>query len=566
MTLRLVHAAPETEATLEPLRPLVEVGADLSATIDQAMSALATDPSLYQRSDELVRVLPGEDGALRMLPHGAGSLRATMARVAVWARQTPKGPQATTPPTDLATLVLESPERWGGIRPLAGLATYPVLLPSGEVLRRPGYDEESRLVYAPTVDVGDIGETEDAAREALRWLWVELCHDFPFAGLGYPEPSAADPDGVLRFLRARECPSAWGVVAAILSMLARPAIAGDVPAVLFDASTPGSGKGLQIDIVATAVLGRSVGKLTWPSHGGPQAEHTIEQSLGGEARMGSPVVVWDEIVGPFGGPSINRVLTSGGRTRFRLLGQTQVIDLPWTAVMLGAGNNIAWRDNTHRRVLVSRLEPPTDAPEKWEGVRRHPDLIPWVSAHRGEILRAALTVLRAWVMAGRPDMGIRPWGGGYESWTMVARALRWAGGGDVLGCRVTAGEAVSEEQSQVMAIMVSMERIQPADGLAAGRLIDALFTPERVRGKGVDGEPLAPDGHEDARDAIGAATRTRPGQRPDPAALGRLFRTWRRRVVGGRVLDVVGTSHGSQRWAVRNVGSGNVGSGGNNGR
>jgi hypothetical protein len=356
-------------------------------------------------------------------------------------------------------------------------------------------------------------------------------------------------------VKAKGYPSAWGVIAAILSLVARPAIAGDVPAILFDASTPGSGKGLQIDMVSTAVLGRSTGKLTWPSHGGPQAEHTIEQSLGGEARMGSPLVVWDEVVGPFGGPSINRVLTSGGRTRFRLLGQTQVVDLPWTAVMLAAGNNIAWRDNTNRRVLVSRLEPPTDAPEAWEGERRHPEMISWIVSNRGEILRCALTVLRAWVVAGRPDMGIRAWGGGFESWTQVARAIRWAGGGDVLGCRVASSESVSEEQQQVTAILLGLERAQAEhpNGMTAGRFIDTLFTPDRIRGRGPDGEPLKPDDYEDARDAISGATHTPTGRKPDATALGRVFRTWRRRVVANRVIDVVGSKHGTQLWAVRNA-------------
>ncbi len=53
---------------------------------------------------------------------------------------------------------------------------------------------------------------------------------------------------------------------------------------------------------------------------------------------------------------------------------------------------------------------------------RHPRLIQWVKANRGEILAKGLTIVRAWFVAGKPKGPARPLGS-FESWTEVLSGM-----------------------------------------------------------------------------------------------------------------------------------------------
>ena len=58
---------------------------------------------------------------------------------------------------------------------------------------------------------------------------------------------------------------------------------------------------------------------------------------------------------------------------------------------------------------------------------RHPDLRPWVLAHRAELVTAALTMVRGWLVAGKPPVEHPPIGS-FESWAAaMAGVLRTAG-------------------------------------------------------------------------------------------------------------------------------------------
>ncbi|MBK8123956.1 MAG: hypothetical protein IPK54_10475 [Dokdonella sp.] len=51
----------------------------------------------------------------------------------------------------------------------------------------------------------------------------------------------------------------------------------------------------------------------------------------------------------------------------------------------------------------------------------------WVPDHRQELLGAALTVLRAYIVAGKPAQPIQPYGS-FEEWSGLLRgALVWLG-------------------------------------------------------------------------------------------------------------------------------------------
>ena len=72
------------------------------------------------------------------------------------------------------------------------------------------------------------------------------------------------------------------------------------------------------------------------------------------------------------------------------------------------------------------METEHERPELKDGFRP-PDLRKYVREHRGELLAAALSILRGWVGGGRPTHDLPKWGS-YEGWSAVVReAVRFAG-------------------------------------------------------------------------------------------------------------------------------------------
>src|SRR5262249_32309055 len=89
---------------------------------------------------------------------------------------------------------------------------------------------------------------------------------------------------------------------------------------------------------------------------------------------------------------------------------------------------------THRRIVPCRLQPRHERPEERSGWKI-PDLPAHVLQHRGELLIAGLTILRAHALAGRPAADL-PAMGTYEVWSAVVRqAIFWATGLDPCATR-----------------------------------------------------------------------------------------------------------------------------------
>src|SRR5690606_31632120 len=109
----------------------------------------------------------------------------------------------------------------------------------------------------------------------------------------------------------------------------------------------------------------------------------------------------------FGGPALEMVLTAESTAEFRILGTNTVTNLPWRTVIFGSGNNVMIARDMLRRCMVSRIESPYERPElRPLSDFVHPErafrLKAWIKEHRVELVTAALTLLRAHAVAGRP--------------------------------------------------------------------------------------------------------------------------------------------------------------------
>lgn len=523
-----------SDADVERIRPTIRTGADVHRVVDQSIHALRGDEGIYQRAGRLTRIVRVTDteataeraaaGTPQLRDVASATLLERLTAVAEYQRfdARAKGWLHTVPPMEVVAAVMARGE-YPGIRPITSIIETPSMRPDGSVIDRPGYDAATGYVYLPqrAYPAIPLHPTIDDARAALREL-EEPWLDFP----------ATTPAG-------KAVP-----LAAALTHTARPAIVGAVPAFFHDASTRGSGKTLVVRCVIIIAQGREAALITWSED---PAE--TEKTLGALALRGATSAIYDNVVGTFGGAALDKVLTATDRVSLRVLGKSEQPELPWRATILATGNNAVLGRDTARRTLVQRLEPGVERPEERDtSTYRIPQLERWCMEHHPRLVAAALTLLRAYVVAGRPSQGLTAWGS-YQPWAdLIANAIVWAGGPNVLEARATVA-AEEDETTAALRALLPLWRAFAADGCSARHAIDALYSPDYMRGQ------AAPDGWDDLRAAIETlAPPSRPGQRPDPKQLGYALRRAKGAVLSGLRIESELDRKKTAVWVVREAG------------
>ncbi len=283
---------------------------------------------------------------------------------------------------------------WLGVRPIRGIVTSPVLRADGSILQSQGYDADSGL-YVDLTEVFppiDSAPSTDDVQRAVAMLF-DLVADFPF----------------------RDDASKSGWLASLLTPLAREAYRGCTgPLFLFDANVRGSGKSLLADVNSLIVTGREATRLT-----APQNDDEARKRITALVKDSDRIVLIDNISGRFGCASLDAALT-GTVWKDRLLQFSEMIEAPLRMTWYASGNNVILAADTARRVCHVRLESPLENPEDREGFR-YPDIRKHVRQNRPALLTAALTILRGYIAAKRPDQRLRPWGS-FEGWSDLVRA------------------------------------------------------------------------------------------------------------------------------------------------
>jgi hypothetical protein len=510
----------------EITRPVIRLGTDLQRVNNEAIAAIAQhDRAIYQRGERLVRIirLPAreDDGVQRPEHHphivavAEPTLQERLATIATWetwkARPLPGAWETTVPPLQSVRAVLARGV-WRGIRLLGGIVETPVLRPDGTVLDVPGYDAATGLLYQPVGEaVGGIPTkpTLDDAKAAVAEL-LAVVPDFPFDGDAHK--------------------SAW--LAGVLTPFAMPAISGPVPMFLIDANTRGSGKTLLCDAISSIVYGRVFAKM---AHVHDDAE--LEKRIMAIALAGDTSIMIDNIRGFLGGPVWELVLTTRS-WRGRILGVSESPALPLNVVWYATGNNVEVAGDMTRRIIYVRLRSEHERPELRDDIGQS-DLLGWIAANRPRLVRAALTILRAFFVAGRPGAKeIRC--GSYEAWAaIVPAALVWAGLPDPCSTRE---EVETSGTSDGSSLGVFLRAWEDAFGGAAKPLSVVLRLIEeedrRLSRPGIMGlYESGEHAYQTLRDALMQLCPTRDGRLPTAAVAGRKLGHFVERVVDGRWLD-----------------------------
>jgi hypothetical protein len=377
---------------------------DITSESLQALSAANHTPRLFVRGGALARVRRDEHERPLIDILSEAALRGMLARATDFARVNQDGETQTPPPLEVVRDILALGS-WG-FPALDGVIEAPALRPDGTVIREIGYDPASRLIHlpAPGWSMPSVPDDPSSAQraESLEVL-QEAIVDFPFVD----EASRAN------------------ALALMLTPIVRPAIDGPVPLALVDATKAGTGKGLLLSLTSLIATGRPASMLPAPTR-----EEEWNKTLLATLLEGATLIVVDE-ADELRSPALASALTAP-TLKGRILGRSEVVQLPQRATWAAAGNNVRLGGDLPRRCYWIRLDAKTARPWGRRGFR-HPDILGWATGRRGDLLAAGLVLARAWYAAGCPEAD-RPVLGSYGAWTRtIAGILATAGLSGFLG-------------------------------------------------------------------------------------------------------------------------------------
>ena len=498
------------------------------------------DDNVFQRDGQLVTVIrPTKsededpklgDEAPQIRKLTAGALLPRLTDAAYWVRLDKEGGTIQVkPPKDVVSGVLEAGE-YPGIPKIVGISETPVVDTSLQICQAAGFDADTGVYYWPNAEYALIlrPPTREDAEEAYERL-IEPISEFPF------EP--------LELGRAV-------YVAAILTVLARHAIIGSTPLFLIQKNVRGAGATLLADAIAVITTGRAAGRMTLPEDLAEQ-----EKVLASFGLAGRQLICFDNVTHLGGGP-IDKCITAVNTVDLRVLGENRIASVPWRSTMLVTGNNVAIEGDTTRRTLCATLCALEERPELRSGWKHHP-LLEYLAKNRVEIVHDALTLIAAYRIAGRPDLGVKPLGS-FEAWTaVVANTIVFAGGANPIEAYAEAQGVVDAKRDAIGTLLAQWHLLPgAASGLTVKQLLATLYPHQGWR------EAPPPDDLDDLREAVEALAPAQPGKLPSARTLGKELATVRRRVIGGLMLDGTKGKGAVMRWRVVRPKGGSGGLGG----
>jgi hypothetical protein len=366
---------------------------DLDRLSNKAWAALKIQnepPFLFRFGDVVCRLERNDGGVLIVRELTVDRLRYELARLIKWYKFIRGCRKDAPPPMALCRNMLADPHPPLPI--LKGIVTAPTFAGDGSLIKSPGYHAASGLYMdlPPGLTVPDIPPSpaaEDIIR-ARRLIGEEWLGDFPFTGPS--EQATAMALCLLPFLREM--------------------ITGSTPLHLVEKPSPGTGAGRLVSVVTSLFMGREVAAMP-----DCRDEEEWRKRITATLVESPSFVLIDNLRHRLDSGSLSAVLTSTV-WKDRRLGHTETIHVPVRCAWLATGNNPALSNEMSRRTVRIRLDARIDRPWLKNGFK-HSDLKAWTATHRGELIAAVLTLVQAWLVAGRPAGAVRL--GSFESWSQV---------------------------------------------------------------------------------------------------------------------------------------------------
>ena len=394
---------------------------------------------------------------------------------------------------------------------LSGIIGAPTLRADGSILSTPGYDKRSGLLLDPAgVTFPAIPERPSrAAAETALGILGDIIAGFPFV-------TPADRSVALALL-----------LTAVVRRSLRTA-----PLFGLTAPTPGSGKSLIVDCGSVLSTGKEAGVVAMS--GNPEE---LEKRLGA-LLMGGAHIALDNIEQPLGGDLLCQLLTQQ-TVRPRILGKSEVPEVPTSVLVTATGNNLTLFGDMTRRALLCRLDAGVERPELREFDF---DPVERAKAERGKLVVAALTILRAYHVAGRPAQAAPL--GSFEDWSRTVRdALLWLGCADPVSTMDVA-RALDPKMERLRSVMVNWNAVIGGERVSVSQVIDRAS--EKAGFTQHDPANKAPFINPDFRDALLSVAGA--GGFIDPTKLGNWLAKHKNRPTITGFFELDGEAMGKGYW------------------
>jgi hypothetical protein len=301
------------------------------------------------------------------------------------------------PPARHAAVLFDS-ANYPHLPVLKGLARHPYLRPDGSLMTAAGYDPATGMfgVFdAREFSVPDSPTREQA--EAALTLLKDLLVEFSFA-------SESDLAAAL---------------VAMLTATIRPSLA-HAPMFHARAHMVGSGKSYLCELITAFATPQRGTPTTFPAD-----DEECRKLLLAELLRAPAVVEFDNLTSDLRAyKNLCMVLTSEFMSG-RILGVSKTATVGTRVLFLSSGNNVGPVKDMTRRCISIHLDPGCETPAARSFKR--PKLVREVLRERGCYVSAALTIVRAWIVAGRPMTTCKSLAG-YSDWSDLCRQpLLWLG-------------------------------------------------------------------------------------------------------------------------------------------
>jgi hypothetical protein len=395
----LRHMCIEVKAAR--IKPIIRVvPGDIHLVVDAAERELAHSGRHYQRGGLIVTVVtdPGTRETRVQEIRQLALVRA-LAAAATWVRYDARaqGWVHSDPPGRHAGVLFDSTS-YHHLPVLNGLTRQPYLRSDGTLTMAAGYDAATGMFGV--FDEREFAIPERPARaqaEAALAALKDLLSEFSFAG----ETDLA------------------AALAALLTAAVRSSLP-HAPMIHVRAHMVGSGKSCLCALITTFATPQKGTPTTFPAD-----DEECRKLLLAELLRAPAVIEFDNLTSDLlAHNSLCTALTSEHMTG-RILGVSKTATVSTRVLFLSSGNNVGAVQDMTRRCITIHLSPQCEVPAA--RTFKRPELVREVLRDRGRYVSAALTIVRAWLVAGRPKTPCKALAG-FEDWSDLCRQpLLWLG-------------------------------------------------------------------------------------------------------------------------------------------
>ena len=331
-------------------------------------------------------------------------------------------------------------ESYPHLPPLRGIARQPHFRDNGSLCMTAGYDTATGLFGAFNPADYSVKEapSQQDAQHALDQISTLL------TGFDFQDDN-----------------SRAAALSAILTAAIRPTLA-TAPMFHAAAHQPSSGKSYLLKIIAGFAGADNPAMLSMPPN-----DEEFRKLLLATLLEAPPVVAFDNLsadIQPFG--SFCTALTEP-TIQGRVLGASKNATVSTRSVFLSSGNNVGPVRDMARRVITIRLDPKVENP----ALREFKDTpAATLAGRRGEFVSHALTIIRAYRVAGSPRASCTGFGG-YDDWAaLVRQPLLWLGVADPVA-NVVEQLAADPDREELGRLLTAWRKVF---GAAAAHVADAV--------------------------------------------------------------------------------------------